>query len=1439
MFQDFIAFCIRNKLFVLIGVVILITVGTYCTVTLPTDAVPDITNNQVQIVTVSPTLAPQEVEKLITFPIEMSMSNILGVKEIRSVSRFGLSVVTVVFEDRIPILEARQLINEQISTVIQDIPSELGAPQLMPITTGLGEIFQYTLGVKPEYQNKYSIMDLRTIQDWIVKRQLSGIQGIVEISSFGGKLKQYEVAVDPVKLKAFNLTISEVFDALSRNNQNTGGSYIEKYNKAYYIRSEGMITSMDDIRSIVVDNRNGIPVLVSDLATVGEGSAARFGAMTKDGKGECVGGITLMLKGANASQVTKEVNKRVEQIQQMLPEGVYIDPYLIRSHLVERNMGTVMKNLLEGALIVFVVLILFLGNLRIGLIIASIIPLSMLFAFICMRIFGVSANLMSLGAIDFGIVIDGSIILVESVVAALMLKWRGKILSAEQMDTVIIESTGAIAKSAVFSVLIILMVFFPILTLTGIEGKTFTPMAKTLIFAIIGALVLSLSYVPVMLSIFVKKSIDAKKNFSDKLLDFFGRGYAPVLAYALRRKVTVLVSSVLLFVFSLFVFTRMGGEFMPTLDEGDFAMQMTLPPGSSLSESIELSTRAEKVLMEKFHEVKSVVSKIGTAEVPTDPMGVEDADIMIVMNPFEEWTNASSRAEMVVKMKQALEVVVGADFNFSQPIQLRFNELMTGSKADIAIKLYGEDMEELYAKANEAAKLIAGIEGPSDIIVEQAVGLPQLVIQYNREMIARNGLNIEDINTAIRSAYAGESAGVVFEGERRFDLVVRNNKFNKKELDLAGMFVKNAQGVQVPVSEVTRVELISGPMQINRDATKRRIVVGVNVRNADVESVVGKIKEKLDTGIKLQPGYYFTYGGQFENLKNAKERLSIVIPAVLLLILLLLFFTFNSMKYAFLIFSTVPLSVTGGIFALYLRDIPFSISAGVGFIALFGVAVLNGIVMINHYKHMMEHDGLDADQVVEKGSMELLRPVLMTGLVASLGFVPMAISTSAGSEMQRPLATVVIGGLILSTLLTLLIIPVLFKFLNRKNRMDSKFAREFLPVLAFLCLIPAGGLQAQPKEVTFKEVVSMAVENSPRLRNAALEIESQKAGRGQITNFGSTEASYTFGQINDAYKGDYQVNVTQSIGSLLTPFYENKLVNSRVKSARLTRELTRKEVVAEVKRAWYAYLNAVYLSGLYKDQAELYKKVAAVAEAQYRAGAVTLMDKSIATARAAESANLFRQSQTLLRNALARLEWAAFTDTPLSVGEDNYLLPASALLLPDTLSAVSSLYGKIMLQGVDESKRMLQVERSRYFPELFAGYNNQKIMTEKNLTNWQVGVTVPLFFWQQKSKITQSRLAYQKADNNYRFMIRETEVKLKELRATLEKALDGLRYYEQEGLVQADAIYKNIEAQYRSGNIDVTQFVQGMITASDIRAGYYNLLLEYHIAFIESEMYEY
>ena len=1033
MFESIVRFSIKKKLFVALTTLFLIIGGIYSALTLPIDAVPDITNNQVQIVTVSPTLAPQEVEQLITMPIETAMSNIMNVTEIRSVSRFGLSLVTVVFKESVPTLEARQLINEQIQTVAGDIPEELGTPELMPITTGLGEIYQYVLKVDDAHKDNYDAMELRTIQDWIVKRQLSGIPGIVEINSFGGYLKQYEIAIDPDAMAALQITIGDVFEALSNNNQNTGGSYIEKKDRAYYIRSEGMISSLKDIGKIVVTNRGGMPVHISDIGDVDFGAPKRFGAMTMDGDGECVGGIAMMLKGANANVVTKTLEERVAKVQKMLPEGVTIEPYLNRSELVNRNISTVVYNLIEGAIIVFLVLIIFLGNVRAGMIVASVIPLAMMFGFILMRIFGVSANLMSLGAIDFGIVVDGSIVILEGILAHLYTKrLSNRVLSAHEMEEEVEKGASKVVKSSTFAVLIILIVFFPILTLTGIEGKYFTPMAQTLVFCIIGALLLSLTYVPMMAALFLKKEISLKPTFADRFFAWLTSYYSKALKACVARPWPTVGAAFALLAASLLLFTRLGAEFIPTLDEGDFAMQMTLPPGSSLTSSINMSLKAEKILKKEFPEVRHVVAKIGTAEVPTDPMSVEDADVMIVMKPFKEWTSASSRAEMVDKMKAALDTIQGAEFNFSQPIQLRFNELMTGAKADIAIKLYGEDMGELYAKANEVAEYVKKVPGASDVIVEQTMGLPQLVVDYDRTRIARYGIDIRQLNDIIRTAYAGETAGVVFENERRFDLVVRLDDTKVSDLDLNRLHVKTCDGYQIPVSEVATIRLVNGPLQVNRDAAKRRIVIGVNVRNADIQKVVSEISDVLDRNIKLKPGYYFEYGGQFENLQNAIRTLSVVIPIALMLILLLLFFAFRSITYSLVVFTTVPLSLIGGIAALWVRGLPFSISAGVGFIALFGVAVLNGILMINHFNDLKSKGwyGMCTDKVISNGCRHLLRPVFLTGLVASLGFVPMAIATSAGAEVQRPLATVVIGGLIVSTVLTLVIIPVFYRIVN-------------------------------------------------------------------------------------------------------------------------------------------------------------------------------------------------------------------------------------------------------------------------------------------------------------------------------------------------------------------------------------------------------------------------
>lgn len=1258
MFAKIVHFSVRRKLFVALTTLLLLAGGVYSMLTLPIDAVPDITNNQVQIVTVSPTLAPQEVEQLITFPIEIAMSNVMNVEEIRSVSRFGLSLVTVVFKEDVPTLDARQLVNEQIQMVSGEIPPELGTPELMPITTGLGEIYQYVLKVAPGYEDRYDAMELRTIQDWIVKRQLSGIPGIVEINSFGGYLKQYEVAVDPDALYSLNITIGEVFEALSRNNQNTGGSYIEKVNRAYYIRSEGMINDLKDVEQIVVTNRGGIPVHIGDIGRVQFGAPKRFGAMTKDGEGECVGGIAMMLKGANANVVTKELEKRVAKVQQMLPEGVSVEPYLNRSELVNRNISTVIRNLIEGAVIVFLVLIIFLGNVRAGLIVASVIPLAMLFAFILMRIFNVSANLMSLGAIDFGIVVDGSIVILEGILAHIYGKeLRGRTLTREQMDDEVEKGAGRVVRSAAFAVLIILIVFFPILTLSGIEGKYFTPMAKTLVFCIIGALILSLTYVPMMASLCLKRTTTVKRTLADRFFDWLNRIYHRVLRFSLAHMWGTIAGAFVALILSLLLFTKLGAEFIPTLDEGDFAMQMTLPAGSSLSRSIEVSLDAEKRLKERFPEIKHVVAKIGTAEVPTDPMAVEDADVMIVMKPFSEWTSASSRAEMVEKMKQCLDSIDGAEFNFSQPIQLRFNELMTGAKADIAIKLYGEDMAELYSKAREAARYVEQVPGAADVQVEQAMGLPQLLIRFDRAKIARYGIDIEELNTVIRTAYAGETAGVVFENERRFDLVVRLDKEKVSDLNIDKLFVRTKDNIQLPLSEVASIDLVNGPLQINRDATKRRVVIGVNVRDADIQQVVSQIRESLDKNVKLKPGYYFEYGGQFENLQNAISTLTVVIPIALMLILLLLFFAFHSITYSLVVFSTVPLSLIGGIVALWLRGLPFSISAGVGFIALFGVAVLNGILMINHFNDIRNRTQYArcTNRIIAEGCPHLF----------------------------------------------LIIIPVFYRVVGmlaaRRLRRKSRRSMRKAALTVVLVALAWPAVQAQ-QTVSMEQAVEIALNNNPRLKMAESEIERARVSKGEAWDGGSTSFSYSWGQLNGPDCHDNELSIEQSLGSLLTPFYKNALANTQISKGESYRDMVKREVKAEVKRAWAYYQYAFHLNTLYNGQKELAERLRNSGEKRYQQGDIDLAERNMITALATDLYTRWLEASEELSLSERRFAWACYSDEPL--------LPADTSLavmpMPSAGLSLSSRHLDYFNAQVQEKKDMLKIERSRFFPE-FSG----------------------------------------------------------------------------------------------------------------------------------------
>lgn len=1045
MLNKIIAFSIKNKLIIGLFTFGLFIYGLLEVKRLPIDAVPDITDNQVQIITTSPSLGAEDVERFITFPLEQANNNIQGLKEMRSFSRFGLSVITLVFDDDVDVLMARQQVAERLQQT--EIPKELGIPTMAPITTGLGEIYQYVLRPKKGYEHRFSAMDLRTIQDWVVRRQLLGIDGVADVASFGGDLKQYEVAINPMQLKSMQITMQEVFTALEQNNQNAGGAYIEKGPNVLFIRTEGLAENIEDIENVVIKNLpNGTPILIRDVAKVQYGKAIRYGAMTYNGEGEVAGAVVMMLKGANSNEVIQKVKDRVEEIQKTLPEGVKIEPFLDRTKMVNNAISTVAKNLTEGALIVVFVLVLFLGNVRAGFLVASVIPLAMLFAIIMMNIFGVSGNLMSLGALDFGLIVDGAVIIVEAVLHKFHDLKKEKItaISQQRMDYEVETSASKMMNSAVFGQIIILIVYLPILSLQGVEGKMFKPMAQTVAFALLGAFILSLTYVPMMSSLFLSKKINYKKNFSDKMMERLEIFYEKSLAKVLSLSKLVIASVLALFVVAIFLLTRLGGEFIPTLPEGDFAVDTRVLTGSNLKTSTDAVQQASKILLEKFPEVEKVVGKTGSSEIPTDPMPIDASDMMVILKPRDEWTSAKTYDDLAEKMTDELKRnTLGTTFSFQYPVNMRFNELMTGARQDVVCKIFGENLDSLKIYAEQLGEISKKIQGAENIYVEPISGTPQIIISYNRVAMAHYGVNISDVNRIVNTAFAGQTAGVVYEGEKQFDLVVRMGEEQRKNIDdVKNLLISLPSGQEIPLSQVANIELKESVNQIQREDTQRRIIVGFNVKGRDIQTTVADLQSEVEKNLKLPAGYFVKYGGTFENLQQAKERLSIAVPVSLALILLMLYFTFRSLKYGLLIFTAIPLSAIGGIFALWLRDMNFSISAGVGFIALFGVAVLNGIVLVAEFNRQKEQYS-NLKEAVQMGSKSRLRPVLMTAFVASLGFLPMAISTGEGAEVQRPLATVVIGGLLLATFLTLYLLPILYiwvenKFNKKQNLIENE-----------------------------------------------------------------------------------------------------------------------------------------------------------------------------------------------------------------------------------------------------------------------------------------------------------------------------------------------------------------------------------------------------------------
>jgi cobalt-zinc-cadmium resistance protein CzcA len=1434
MFEKIIVFSVHNKFIVALLVLGIIGGGIYAFNNIPVDAVPDITNNQVQVVTVSPTLSAEEVERLITYPVEVSMANLPGVVELRSISRYGLSVVTIVFEEDVSITDARQFVSEQIALAAEDIPPGLGKPELMPITTGLGEIYQYTLEVDEGYEDEYDVMELRTIQDWIVKRQLAGIPGVVEVSSFGGLVKQYQVSADPGMLRAFDLTMQDVVHAVQVNNQSTGGSYLQRGANAYYIRTDGVLKSASDIENVVVDNRSGTPVLLKQVASVQEAYPPRYGAMTKNGKGEAVGGIMLMLRNANASSTLENIHQRVAEIQSSLPEGVHIRPYLDRSELVGRTTSTIKKNLIEGGLIVIFVLIMLLGNLRAGLIVASVIPLSLLFAFIMMHVFGVSANLMSLGAIDFGIVIDGAVIIVEGILHALFTYYAGQALNRQEMDGVVARSASSIYRTAAFGVLIIIVVFIPIMTLTGIEGKMFRPMAQTVSFAVLGALLLSLTYVPMMSALVLKRQVIPKPTLSDRIMSVLQRGYRAVLNKALDHPAGTLSIGMGLFIGAIWIFTRMGGVFIPRLEEGDLAMQMTLPAGSSLNESIRNSTLAEKILLEKFPEVKQVVSKIGTAEVPTDPMSVEQADIMIVLKDKSEWTSAETREELIAKMESALSVLIGPSFDFTQPIQLRFNELMTGAKTDVAIKLFGDDMEVMREKVVEAAGLIADVKGVADIQIEQTEGLPQWLIQYDREKIAQHGIAVEDVNTVIRAAFAGEPAGVVFEGERKFDLVVRLDSVHRSAFDLNRLTVRNSAGMPVPVSELAYVREAVGPAQISRDNARRRITLGINVRNRDVETLVNEVRATLDRELSLPPGYYFAYGGDFENLQQAKKRLQVAVPIALTLIVVLLYFAFGSFKYALLIFLAVPLSSIGGILALWIRGLPFSISAGVGFIALFGVAVLNGIVLISYFNELKSSGRMDLTELVIKGGMVRLRPVIMTAAVAALGFMPMALSQSAGAEVQRPLATVVIGGLVSATLLTLVVLPVLYRAMEMYalKRVKARPAALLTIGVLMLAIVPA---RAQDTlRLGEEEAIALALSRHPQVEIARLEVESRRQQQKGAFEIPATQVGLQYGQINSPARDAFW-EVNQNLGSIPVHLQRAKLGKQNVALARQQQRLTERDIMYQVRLAWQQWLYLRQVTRELNQQLAFYEDFESRTRIQYQAGESSLLEKTLAESHLHELRNELVLRTEELRQAMTNLQHLLFVDEPLIPDTDTLVsIPAADMDINGPHPLVS-----VLEEEVEVHAQEAAVSKASLFPQVSVGYFRQDITDPDRrftgLEGWNVGIAIPLWFFPSQAAIQRGIIETRKANEVLTLGRQQLENDRANAFSELEKYSHLLDYYRTTGLRQASLLQATARLQLEAGEIDPFQYLQSAHQARQIRIRYLESVLNYNRTVIRIE----
>ncbi|TNE82425.1 MAG: CusA/CzcA family heavy metal efflux RND transporter [Bacteroidetes bacterium] len=1410
MLNKIIKFSIENKLMVALMTLALVIWGTYSLYHLPIDAVPDITNNQVQVITRAPSQSAEDIERLVTFPLEQQLSTLPLKEEIRSMSRFGLSVITVVFEEGTDIYWARQQVSERLQQISGEIPPDLGIPEMAPVSTGLGEIYQYVLKVDSAYRDSFDLMELRSIQDWIVRRQLLGLEGVADVSSFGGKLKQYEVAIRPEALQSFHMSVTEIFDALQRNNANTGGAYIDKSPQAYFIRTEGLLSSLDDVRSIPIKlKEDGLPIYIRDVATVQFGYANRYGALTYNAEGESVGAIVMMLKGENSNAVVNRVKSKISEIEKTLPKGVHIEAFLDRSDLVNRAISTVKTNLMEGALIVILVLVLFLGNLRAGLLVASVIPLALLFAISMMQLFGVSGNLMSLGAIDFGLVVDGAVIIVEATMHHLGLrKWSGK-MSRKEMDEEVFNSASKIRNSAAFGEIIILIVYLPILALVGVEGKMFKPMAQTVSFAILGAFLLSLTYVPMLSSVLLSRK-QPKETLTDRIMAKLQLAYGRLLAHVLKVKAWVIGTAIALFAISLVLFLRMGGEFIPTLEEGDFALEVRLLPGSSLEKTTRVSLDAAELLLRKFpDEIAKVIGKVGTSEIPTDPMPLEACDLMVILKPQDQWTQASTQNGLAELMQEELALFAGVNFGFQQPIQMRFNELMTGVKQDVAVKIFGHDLKTLSSLAKQTGALASSVEGVQDIYVEEVDGISQIVIKVNRLALSRYGLSVQEVNTLIESTLAGKIAGLVYEGEKRFDLTVRLDKSRRQSInDIESLFLHGMNGVAVPLSAVATIDEVASPNQIQRENAARRIVVGFNVRNRDVQSVVEEIQAKMNEKIEFPSGYYPAFGGQFENLQEAQARLSIAVPIALALILLLLYLSFSSISHALLIFSSIPMAAIGGVFALYLRDMPFSISAGVGFIALFGVAVLNGIVLIAEYRHRQKEDpNQSLLDLIISGSQTRIRPVLMTACVASLGFLPMAISQSAGAEVQRPLATVVIGGLVSSTLLTLFVLPSLFYWLSNRKRKATTVV-----TILFISLLSAN--QSHAQSITLQEAIKVMNDSNPELQAAQLKWKAMEARIGNSVVMPDTRIGLQYGQYNSYIKTDNSLQLTQEI-----PF-PAKLSSGRAVDRASAQRSKMEMDLLKARKTWELrdlYAKAqFYLTEMtvLETQDSLLVQLENFMKLRYQAGEIgeyeyLRVKNKLESNRLEKLQNelLFKQVQQSTQSLLFKSDSLVFSFS------DS--IPAFTVAQANTPEL--ALQEALML----EAKKRLALSKQGFLPDLELGYTNQTLEGNPLSSGvsgpladagtrfqvFQAGIRIPLFFGSKSREIQARKLEAEAEKLNFEAQQLRWDQEYKRVIANLGQ----IQEYRQQLNSNSDEVWNKgllaLKTRLQSGSIRLGEFL--------------------------------